>query len=391
MNVTSPSSSLEQTNFVLEDWGTNPSDSSIEFSFRTCSVVMEANGSGCGCGLELMFPRFPFSSCPTSGSSNWDSSRCLGWIVMALIELRMWVEHYGFSVGFSMMLLEHQDIIAEFYSPSMWKKLSKESGSVGLDPQTEVRGMSIRFAPTGWCQIEEVKVFFHLLDNPSLHAGANEKSLLDALTGPSNVLPDLALFGSVYYLPDGGAVNGNTVLNELLSKSIRTSVYENDKVQVKAEQGFEAMTGVKLSYVSHACGKHHFLVGSGTQHINMAQVFGVISKIQGYMSYPNDVPQFNPTQLPFNESSGGSSAYYQRRAKELQVNLSKKVTSLEREKVGLRRDLEWVMQKAILRMLAKFLPSEQFDNEMLKVQKVFIDRRCDLGHQEARDLLMSNQ
>ncbi|GKE25903.1 hypothetical protein Tco_1441287 [Tanacetum coccineum] len=46
MNITSPSSSLEQINFLLEDWGTNLSDSSIEFSFRTCSVVMEANGSG---------------------------------------------------------------------------------------------------------------------------------------------------------------------------------------------------------------------------------------------------------------------------------------------------------------------------------------------------------
>ncbi|GJR72847.1 hypothetical protein Tco_0085212 [Tanacetum coccineum] len=44
MNITSPSSSLEQINFGLEDWGTNPSDSSIEFSFRTCSVVIEANG-----------------------------------------------------------------------------------------------------------------------------------------------------------------------------------------------------------------------------------------------------------------------------------------------------------------------------------------------------------
>ncbi|GJX89297.1 hypothetical protein Tco_0341311 [Tanacetum coccineum] len=57
MNITSPSSSLVQTNFVLEDWGTNLSDSSIEFSFCTCSMAMEANGSGCGCGLDLMFPR----------------------------------------------------------------------------------------------------------------------------------------------------------------------------------------------------------------------------------------------------------------------------------------------------------------------------------------------
>ncbi|GJV96100.1 hypothetical protein Tco_1547677 [Tanacetum coccineum] len=38
--------------FVLEDWGTNLSDSSIKFSFRTCSVAMKANGSGCGCGCH---------------------------------------------------------------------------------------------------------------------------------------------------------------------------------------------------------------------------------------------------------------------------------------------------------------------------------------------------
>ncbi|GJY00819.1 hypothetical protein Tco_0358971 [Tanacetum coccineum] len=44
MNITSPSSSLEQINFVLEDWRTNLSDSSIDFSFRTCSVALEANG-----------------------------------------------------------------------------------------------------------------------------------------------------------------------------------------------------------------------------------------------------------------------------------------------------------------------------------------------------------
>ncbi|GJU63646.1 hypothetical protein Tco_1245481 [Tanacetum coccineum] len=99
MNITSPSSPLEQTNFALEDQGTNPSDSSIEFSFRTYSVAMEANGSGCGCGLELVFPRLPFSSCPTLGSLTWDSLGCLGWIVMALIELWMWVEHCGSSVG----------------------------------------------------------------------------------------------------------------------------------------------------------------------------------------------------------------------------------------------------------------------------------------------------
>nr|GEV34837.1 retrovirus-related Pol polyprotein from transposon TNT 1-94 [Tanacetum cinerariifolium] len=67
MNITSLSFSLEQINFVLVDWGTNPSNSSIKFNFRTCIVVMEANRLGC----------------------------CLGWIVIALIELWMWVEHWG--------------------------------------------------------------------------------------------------------------------------------------------------------------------------------------------------------------------------------------------------------------------------------------------------------
>ncbi|GKA58854.1 hypothetical protein Tco_0758167 [Tanacetum coccineum] len=87
-----------QINFVLEDWGTNPSDSSIEFCFRTCSVVMEANGSGCGCGLELVFLRLPSSS-SLSGSLTWDSLDFLGWIVMALIELWICVEHYGSIIG----------------------------------------------------------------------------------------------------------------------------------------------------------------------------------------------------------------------------------------------------------------------------------------------------
>ncbi|GKB94352.1 hypothetical protein Tco_0980489 [Tanacetum coccineum] len=87
MNITSPSSPLEQTNFILEDWGTNLIDSSIKFSFRTYSVAMEANGSGCGCGLELVFPRLPSPSCPSSGLLTWDPLGYLGWIMMALIEL----------------------------------------------------------------------------------------------------------------------------------------------------------------------------------------------------------------------------------------------------------------------------------------------------------------
>nr|GEX08901.1 putative ribonuclease H-like domain-containing protein [Tanacetum cinerariifolium] len=49
------------------------------------------------------------------------------------------------------------------------------------------------------------------------------------------------------------------------------------------------------------------------------------------------------------------------------------------------------MKKAILRMLARVFRSEQFDREMVKVQKVFDKRRRELGSQEARDLLVTNQ
>ncbi|GKA34686.1 reverse transcriptase domain-containing protein [Tanacetum coccineum] len=62
------------------------------------------------------------------------------------------------------------DIIAEFCNPSRWKELSKETSSKILPCGggscwktfkpiarliTEVRGMSIRFVPTGLCRIEE--------------------------------------------------------------------------------------------------------------------------------------------------------------------------------------------------------------------------------------------
>ncbi|GJY42197.1 hypothetical protein Tco_0429467 [Tanacetum coccineum] len=73
MNITSPSSSLDQINFILEDWGTSPGDSSIEFNFCTYSVAMEANGSG----------------------FFW----LLGVDCDALIELWMGVEHCGSLVG----------------------------------------------------------------------------------------------------------------------------------------------------------------------------------------------------------------------------------------------------------------------------------------------------
>ncbi|GJX03071.1 hypothetical protein Tco_0188987 [Tanacetum coccineum] len=233
------------------------------------------------------------------------------------------------------------------------------------------------------------KAIIHLLDNPTSHGGVNEKSLIDTTSGPSDVLPDLGPFGNVFDLPGGGAIDGNTVVNEFLSKPSWTCSYENNKVQVKDEQGFKAMIGVETSYVSDVCGKHQFSVGSGAQHTNMA---GVTSEVQGYTAYPIDVPQINPAQLPFQRELIYNNLFGDlTRVKELETNLPKKVTLLERKKVGLRCDLEWVMRKAIPRMLTKVLRSEQFDNEMLKVQKVLIDHGRDLGRQEARNLLMSNQ
>ncbi|GKA76483.1 hypothetical protein Tco_0782944 [Tanacetum coccineum] len=119
----------------------------------------------------------------------------------------------------------------------------------------------------------------------------------------------------------------------------------------------------------------------------MAQVSGVTSKAQGYTAYPNDVPRFNPAQLPFNESLSGSSVYYQRRLEELTISLYQTEGML-----AMVQTMNGSLQTtAIPRILAKVLCSEHFDNEMLKVQKVLIDHGHDLGRQEARDLLMSNQ
>nr|GEW04575.1 hypothetical protein [Tanacetum cinerariifolium] len=41
------------------------------------------------------------------------------------------------------------------------------------------------------------------------------------------------------------------------------------------------------------------------------------------------------------------------RAKGLEANLSRKVSALEREKLALRHDLDWVIKKSIPRMLAR--------------------------------------
>nr|GEW18812.1 integrase, catalytic region, zinc finger, CCHC-type, peptidase aspartic, catalytic [Tanacetum cinerariifolium] len=70
-------------------------------------------------------------------------------------------------------------------------------------------------------KVRKSKVVLHLLDNPSSHPLVNEKSSLDATTCHSDVLPDLGSFGNVFDLPDGGAIDGNTVMNELFLNQAR--------------------------------------------------------------------------------------------------------------------------------------------------------------------------
>ncbi|GKD86452.1 hypothetical protein Tco_1357606 [Tanacetum coccineum] len=96
INIMSPSSPLVQTSSVLDDWGTNQSDSKNELSLKTFSVINKIDGSS---GVEGWTPIFSgltfYSSSFSSVMSAWESLCCLGWIVTALIEPWTWVEHCG--------------------------------------------------------------------------------------------------------------------------------------------------------------------------------------------------------------------------------------------------------------------------------------------------------
>ncbi|GKE05765.1 hypothetical protein Tco_1397783 [Tanacetum coccineum] len=56
------SSLFVQTNSVSDDWGTKPSDSKNELSWRNFSVMNETDGSGGEEGLVLMFSGLSVSS-----------------------------------------------------------------------------------------------------------------------------------------------------------------------------------------------------------------------------------------------------------------------------------------------------------------------------------------
>ncbi|GKE59139.1 hypothetical protein Tco_1498324, partial [Tanacetum coccineum] len=86
INITSPSSSFVQTNFVSDDRGTKPDDSRNELSLRTFFVMNEIDGSSGEGGVVLMFSGLLFSSRPSSDLLSRDLLGCLGHIAMALIK-----------------------------------------------------------------------------------------------------------------------------------------------------------------------------------------------------------------------------------------------------------------------------------------------------------------
>ncbi|GKC69988.1 hypothetical protein Tco_1115871 [Tanacetum coccineum] len=75
--------------FSVGRWGTNKSDLKSdlksELNLRTFSVTNEIDGSG-GVGESGWFSGLPLSS-SFSSVLSWESLCCLGWIVIALIEL----------------------------------------------------------------------------------------------------------------------------------------------------------------------------------------------------------------------------------------------------------------------------------------------------------------
>nr|GEV21024.1 hypothetical protein [Tanacetum cinerariifolium] len=210
------------------------------------------------------------------------------------------------------------------------------------------------------------------------HGGKGVSNLVDK-AGPLDIPPNLGVFE----LTNGSIIGGNCV----------------------AEHGAEMMIEIQPSYVPDSIGQHYPLVGSKTKYRNMGQAYGAMSQMQDYTAYLNNMSGLNYGNPLSNEGSAELLVVYQKRveeltnslhqtegiAKGLEANLSRKVSALEREKSALRHDLDWVMKKAIPRMLARVFRGKQFDRELVKVQKVFVKRGRELGRQEALDLLMTNQ
>nr|GEX08858.1 integrase, catalytic region, zinc finger, CCHC-type, peptidase aspartic, catalytic [Tanacetum cinerariifolium] len=86
--------------------------------------------------------------------------------------------HCGVLQSFSVERIKQETSskILPYGDGSCWKMFkpidSLIAKGVGLDPRTKVRGMSIRFAPTGWCRIKETSNALH---NAIMEAGGKDR------------------------------------------------------------------------------------------------------------------------------------------------------------------------------------------------------------------------
>nr|GEV97115.1 hypothetical protein [Tanacetum cinerariifolium] len=132
---------------------------------------------------------------------------------------------------------------------------------------------------------------------------------------PQIFLLTWGLFENVFELTNGGIIGGNYVVNDLPLKQSQTSTFENDyKGQVNVEQCAEMMTRIEPSYAPNSSGQHYPLAGPETNYGNIGQAYGAMSQTQDYTMYLKNMSGLN---------------------------------------YALRRDLDWVMKKAILRMLSR--------------------------------------
>ncbi|GJQ92356.1 hypothetical protein Tco_0003495 [Tanacetum coccineum] len=164
--------------------------------------------------------------------------------------------------------------------------------------------------------------------------------VVEASAGLSNVPPNLSPFENAFDLPNSYITGGNNALSELPLKQSWTSTFRNDyEGQVKAEQRADMMIGIELSYVPGSSDQRYPLVGAEMNYGNTGQAYGAISQTQDYTAFLNNMSGFNYDNPLSNKRSS----------------------------------------------------NEEFDRELWKVQKVFVERGRELGRQEARELLMANQ
>ncbi|GKE74775.1 hypothetical protein Tco_1536816 [Tanacetum coccineum] len=75
--------------------------------------------------------------------------------------------------------------------------------------------------------------------------------------------------------------------------------------------------------------------------------------------------------------------------KQREAKTGETLNTLHQEKETLVYELTWVMREAIPQLLIKVLHSDEFDQEMTKVQNVLIEQGRELGRRKSGDLSLS--